>query len=414
MLNKIQNDLRQKIIFFSMGFMLVSLFLSRGMLSISLISFVIISLFHKHVGAQFRRFLSSPILWGMSLLYFLPLVSGLWSADKESWLNIMRIKAPLFFLPLAFAMPLNFSNKDWERLAFIFLLLVTGASFWSMWQYVIDMEGIHKGYLHAKVIRTPLDDDHIRFSWIVSMAILLACWQFILKRKTESKIILCFLIIMIAWLTIYLHILAARTGLLCFYAMLLISAGWFLIKRSKPILSMMIVVLVIVLPFVSYFIFPTFQNRIKYIIYDASYFRNSSYLPGSVDGSRYFSIKAGIDILKQNPVIGVGFGDIRKETNAWYAARVPQMLEKDKLIPSSEWLLYGDGCGWLGMLIFTFVMLIPFFIRNHCAQIVWLLLNVSATLTFIFDVGLEVQYGVFLYCFIVLWMWKWLQLLKTF
>jgi O-antigen ligase len=89
------------------------------------------------------------------------------------------------------------------------------------------------------------------------------------------------------------------------------------------------------------------------------------------------------------------------------------MLGKDKLIPSSEWLMYGDGCGWLGMMIFTFVMLIPFFIRNHCAKIVWLLLNVSATLTFIFDVGLEVQYGVFLYSFIILWWWKWLQSVKT-
>ena len=413
MWNKIQNDWRQKIIFFSMSFMLVSLFLSRGMLSISLILFVIISFFHKHVGAQLRRFLSSPILWGMSLLFLLPFVSGLWSLDKVSWMEVLRIKAPLFFLPLAFAMPLNFSDENWERLAFVFLLLVTAATFWSMWQYVTNMKAIHQGYLHAKVIRTPLDDDHIRFSWMVSIGILLAGWQLILKRRTRSKIILCVLIIMIVWLTIYLHILAARTGLLCFYAMLLFSAGWFLVKKSKPLLSILIIVLVILLPVVSYFIFPTFQNRIKYFLYDASYFRQSSYLPGSNDGSRFFSIKAGIHILKENQVFGVGFGDIKKETNDWYAANIPQMLEKDKLNPSSEWLMYGDGCGWLGMLIFTFVMLIPFFIRNHCAKIVWLLLNVSATLTIIFDVGLEVQYGVFLYSFIVLWWWKWLQSQKT-
>ena len=36
------------------------------------------------------------------------------------------------------------------------------------------------------------------------------------------------------------------------------------------------------------------------------------------------------------------------------------------------------------------------------------MLNVTIAVSFLFDIALEVQFGVFLYSFIVLWWWKWL------
>jgi O-antigen ligase len=411
--NNIQNDWRDQIIFFSMVFMIISLFLPRSFLSISLALFIIISFLHKGQLKQLQHFLSSPLLSGMTLLFFLPLVSGIWSQDKQEWMDVLRIKLPLLLLPIAFAGPINFSNKEWERLAFIFLIVVTIGTFWSISQYFMDMNRIHEGYLKSKMIRTPLDDDHIRFSWLVSVSIILGGWIFLLNRKTYSKFYFSLFLILETWLVIYLHILAARTGIFCFYAMLLLLAGWFLFKRSKLRAGIGIIILIVVLPMASWFIFPTFQNRIKYVLYDASYIRKSTYLPGSNDGRRYFSIKAGLNILSVNPVIGVGFGDIPDEMNTWYGDNIPQMLEKDRLYPSSEWLVYGVGCGIIGVIIFSAVMLIPFFTRNNRNQILWLLLNVSVLLTLLFDIGLEVQYGVFLYSFIVLWWWKWLQSQKT-
>jgi hypothetical protein len=34
-------------------------------------------------------------------------------------------------------------------------------------------------------------------------------------------------------------------------------------------------------------------------------------------------------------------------------------------------------------------------------------LNIIAAFSFLFDIGLEVQFGVFIYSFLVLWLWKW-------
>jgi hypothetical protein len=102
----------------------------------------------------------------------------------------------------------------------------------------------------------------------------------------------------------------------------------------------------------------------------------------------------------------VGFGDIGAETRNWYDANYPGIWEKQKIYPSSEWLMYGAGCGIPGICVFTLVVLIPFFQRGK--WITWFLLNISAAVAFTTDIALEVQFGVFAWSFTVLWWWKWM------
>jgi hypothetical protein len=46
---------------------------------------------------------------------------------------------------------------------------------------------------------------------------------------------------------------------------------------------------------------PTFQNRIKYFMYDHSFIRSGAYLPGGNDGNRVLSYRAGWHLLKTQP-----------------------------------------------------------------------------------------------------------------
>lgn len=117
--------------------------------------------------------------------------------------------------------------------------------------------------------------------------------------------------------------------------------------------------------------------------------------------------------MNDHAVTGVGFGDISREVTAWYDTNYPQMQQADKILPGNEWLIYGAGCGITGLLIFTFVMLVPFFIRVKNNPLAtrwpWWLLNCLVAVGFLFDIGLEVQFGVFIYSFIVLLCWKWFR-----
>ncbi len=304
-------------------------------------------------------------------------------------------------MPVAFAGSWQLSERQGKWIGHFFLFLIWAGTCYSLFHYIQNASALHEGYLKAKTILTPLDNDHVRFSWLVAAGFLLCLHLF--QDQKKYKILFALLAL---WLAVYLHVLAARTGLFSLYIILFFSLLRFLFQKRKRIHSLIIGLAFIVLPLLSWFVLPTFQNRINYFIYDFRHVRNEVYLPGANDGNRFISIKAGWDLLKDNP-LGIGTGDVREASLRWYDANIPGMLPTDKIYPSSEWLIHGLIAGWPGIILFTMIMLVPFFIKNIRHRFFWNLLNIIIAFSFIFDPGLKVQYGVFIYSFVVLWWWKW-------
>jgi O-antigen ligase len=396
---------RQQLIFLSILLMIVALFTSRALLSVGTILFLLFTCVHSGFRQQIMLFLRNPFLVFLTLLFIIPFLSWFWSQDKEMWGRFARVKLPLLLLPLAFAGNWRLSAKQWKQAGLAFILLAVAGSCWSLWQYFQNTGAIHEGYLRAKVIPTPLGNDHVRYSLLVCIALMTSILLFKQLPQKKWKITLGVTSI---FFIIYLHVLSARTGLIAFYIFLVLAAVYLLFRERKNKWSLVLLAIMILLPFAAWYLLPTFQNRIRYIIYDFSYIKTATYLPGANDGNRILSIKAGWDILKNNPW-GVGSGDVVPETWAWYERNIPGMLETDKFFPSSEWLMYGGTAGWIGVILFTTVMLLPFFQKNISEPFFWFSLNTITVFSFLFDIGLEVQYGVFIYGFIILWWWKWLK-----
>jgi hypothetical protein len=191
------------------------------------------------------------------------------------------------------------------------------------------------------------------------------------------------------------------------YIFLLLTAFYGLFKLRKPKWVVTLALLIVAMPVTAWFLFPTFQNRIRYNLYDLSNVRENKYVQGSNDGNRILSLKAGWSVLQQHP-FGVG-GDVVHKTYEWYDQNVPQMAEKEKLFPSSEPLMYAGFAGWIGLALYSVVILLPFLQRVQKRNyFFWFSLNLVMAFSLLFDIGLEAQFGVFTYAFIILWYWKWL------
>src|SRR5688572_15298547 len=349
MLNKLQNEWRIPIIFMLLASMLTAAFISRAFLSVTVITFVLFSFFHRDFKKQIKNYISSPFLTGLSILFLLPLITGLWSENSDQWLKIMRIKLPLLFIPLALAAPFGFSSMHWQRLQLLFIALTVITSLWCIAHYAVDIKAINEAYLRAKTMTTPLENDHVRYSWMVSIAILLSawmCWQ----RRNKKDILFWILAGTITGLIIFLHLLAARTGLLSFYVMLVTAITWWIFSQRQKKYVLLALALLFILPVSAYMLMPSFRNKIAYFRYEYAYFKKAAYLPGSNDAMRVISIHAGWNVMNAHPPIGVGYGDIRDEVKKEYAKHYPEMIEADKILPSNEWLMYGSGCGWTGLL----------------------------------------------------------------
>ncbi len=400
--NRGNKDWRTDAVFGGLLLMTMAAFVSRGALSVSIILFACFTLLHKNFFPQVKTFFKTPFLLSLSVLFFIPFVSGLWSNDTERWSDVVRLKLPLLFLPLAVAGRWQLSAKQWRIVALLFLFCVLAGCGWGLQEYVQNAAQIQEGYLRAKTIRTPFEDDHVRFSWVVSVAVIicLRLWQEAAKKMQKVSLLL-----LTVFFIVFLHILAARTGLLSLYLFLFIYAAWWLMKRRNRHRSVLLLCLLILLPFVAYFSLPTFKARLRYNLYDLSFVRKAEYLPGSSDGARMASLRAGWHVLKEN-FLGVGAGDVMHEADKWYAANLPQVLPSDKFYPCSEWLVHGAFAGWPGGLLLTAIMLLPFFVKRVKHRVYWIGFHATAAASFLFDIGLEVQYGVFLYAVLACCWWK--------
>ena len=188
----------------SLVLLFAGLLLSRVLVSFASVLIVVPFLF------QYRK--ADNIYWVAPAFIFLPvLISGLWSDDTMLWWNSLSIKIPLLTMMLGLA-TVQFSLQRWQQLVWILLLLVSLGCCWSLFQYSTE---IRDAYLKAKTLPTPADNDHIRFSWLVVTTVILGLRCVLLEKKRPVRYILMVIII---FLVMYLHILAAKTGLVCLYA----------------------------------------------------------------------------------------------------------------------------------------------------------------------------------------------------
>src|SRR5258706_3189870 len=166
------NEWRIRAIFAAIIIMLIGLFVSRAVLSISIILFVATTAIHRDILSQLVVCLKSPLLIGISFLFFIPFISGLWSINWQTCFNISIIKLPFVLLPLAFAGTWQLEEKHWKLIAGCFLTLVFISCCWILLQYFQNIDVINRSYLKPKTLPTPLGNDHLRFSQLLAVTCL--------------------------------------------------------------------------------------------------------------------------------------------------------------------------------------------------------------------------------------------------
>jgi O-antigen ligase len=406
MLKLFYNRYSYAIALICIGAMFTGLLISRAVLSTALIFFVVNG---AAAGKEkIKTIFNDRLYFSMLLLFIVPLITGLWSSDMKNWWQATEVKLPIVLLPIGFTALATIKKEHYEWLSRIFILLMLCGTAWSMWRYISNSDLIEEAYLRAKVIPTPFDRNHIYFSFTLAVAVLLLYKLFLQTINSSWKIIY---ILIAAWFAVYLHILAAKTGLLFFYltaAVIIIRIVFqnILHKRgSYKIPALVILFLLIASPFAAYKFSPTFKNRIDYIRYDYSYYSQGKYIEGLSDGNRVLSAKAGLSVFTNNIFTGVGFGDLKQKTNEWYDTHYPQMKEYERMLPGSEWLLYACAGGVAAAIIFISALLLLFFYKPLTRDISWWIFITICSLFFLYEVSLEGQFGVFVFVFF-LWWWR--------
>ena len=292
--------------------------------------------------------LQQPDWWILSVPFLLVLFGAFYSDDSWYWLSRLRIKLPFVLFPMAFFLIPAISKTCyyWVHLALLVVLALSTLPL--VWQLTTEFQQILLRLQQGQPLDTP-GSSHIRYSLLMALASLsgLLLWhQKFFERSTwQSKLVLALSL----WLYLSLHLLAVRSGVAAFYLtalVLLLKRVWFM-GWSWSRASLLIILLL--LPAMAYHTIPTFKHRINYMVEDIGNYQMKKWNAYS-DAERLLSIKAGIEIGKVHPWIGVGPGDLREAMRLYFY----QHFDKDTFIlPHNQLVTVYAGSGLVGLVAFT-------------------------------------------------------------
>jgi O-antigen ligase len=395
------NDWKNKWILVCALTLITGLYVSAAMMSIGMIATALL-LFTPGALPQIASNLKSQplyiLLFGIFAFY---LVSGLYSENLHYWGERVQIKLPYLLLPLSFA-ALSLTRKTLYTILYILFITVLIGAIGCLINFAMNYEAIVESYLRAKVMPTPFNIGHIRFS-LMSVFSAFIGWilykdQFVFKWKWERYLLLGGAL----FLVIFLHILSVRSGLLAFYA----AAGVYLLLeawRSKNFKQLIVgVVFLGIISGAMYFLSPTLRNKAKYMNKDVNRFKEGGNVNHYSDGNRLLSWQLGWRVGNENPLIGAGIGDVLDEITKIYVAEYPEIEERNRLIPHSQFVYIFAGCGWLGLLWFVTTCFYPYADGRLRNAALFIIFNTIMVTSFISESTLEIQLGVALHLFFLL------------
>lgn len=375
---------------------------ARSLLSVGMILLLVVSFHPRYLKYCWHRFRHSGFALASLGFFVVYLISGLWSEDKSNWLAVVQIKLPFLFFPFAmFSLPLR--NYQWLKIMISGLLLfLLGGMVYGFYYLITD-----PFYTTVFHMPSPMESDYIRFTIVIVLSMMFVVF-FLRKSKLLllSKLSVAMLVLWLAIAVSYIHIQAAKSGLVAF---VIFSVAFILDYgiRNRKIVRMLIYLALLAAGEYAFSKLPSVSMQINNFAYEqkvletkdtAGTNRSSSFVP------RVNSYKVAEEVIKANLITGVGAGDMKREMDKVYSARFPGLLLPARILPHNEFLCSFLAVG-IPLTILTLVLMVLFPLfekrnRNIYFLTTWVILFFGLMI----EPMLEVQYGIFVFLFFIhLW-----------
>jgi len=354
------------------------------------------ALYHRQI-AQRKHW---PELLSFVLIYLVHAVTGLLQVGLHNELlqQDLLLELPFVLLPVAFLL-----LPDWQaqHKRLLWLLLIgccLVAAIGATINFALHATEITQLYLQSKVM--PTEPDHIRFSLLVSMAVLMGVvllhsrklvpW---LRIATGSAVLLLFL---------FQHLLAVRSGIVTMYAAGLMWLGWLGWQLGQWKSAILGGIFTIGVGISCLLLFPTLQNKIINTRTDTEQFNSVQAANNFSVTARVYSYQVAWTIVREHPLLGVSKVKLQQAMAEQYSYRFPEIEPERYVLPHNQFIYNLAAYGVIGLLLFTLGFYYPLLAaireRNITALIMYLIVSIS----FIVEYTLESNIGVIVGLFFIL------------
>ncbi len=261
---------------------------------------------------------------------FMHLIGLLWTEDFDRGYSIIAKQWKLLLLPVL----LTIVKKDhikYYLYAFIIAMMMTVSISYLVW---FEM-------LHFKNV-SPADPtifmDRISYNIFLCVAIYMTIQFYLLKKHYLFLFIIVFM-------TLNMFMTQGRAGHVAFFVMIPMVLFQYFNKNIKK--SLIAFVLVPLIFIGAYKMSPSFKERMNLTWNSMRQVHDNS---NSSIGQRLNFLLNSLEIIKKNPVIGVGTGDFTIEYSRINELKSPQVVTTDN--PHNQYVLVLAQFGLVGFIIF--------------------------------------------------------------
>lgn len=249
---------------------------------------------------KFKQILSSKLMIASIIFYALHVFGMIWTEDFLWGLHILhKMWYFLLFFPILF----NIVQKKYIKhylTAFLLAITITEITSYLIWFEIIEP------FKNATVKNPTPFMSHVSYNPILAFAIYIVVYQIFFNKKL-TNIEFFFYSFFGVCMIINMFITGGRAGQVAFFVMIAILVFQFFDKqRIKSLVLILIMIPSIFLT--AYHTSDLFKTRVDLGITDVKYNRMS----GDVSLRINFA-KNSFDVIKQNPIIGIGTGDFPGE-----------------------------------------------------------------------------------------------------
>jgi len=375
---------RNHVFLFGISIMLFGLLYSRAMISIGVMVIGLNGIIHPNYKLLIQKLFKQPLLQLWMLVWFIHLLSGFNSENTQIWLAKVMMKLPFLLLPFA---TLSIDHKKLKghwlaNILLCFTVLLCISTWPSCLELIYNFEEVLFKYSQGKVLPTPIN--HIRYSILIAFMCLV---QFYYYSKSRQLINL----ILSAYLFVFIHLLAVRSGLFCLYGAMVFLLFWYSIEHKKWRLLLLGTFSLALIGTIVIKTVPTLNQKVNYMLWDIEQRNNKMHQANYSDSKRLISYELGFKVWKENFFWGTGIGDLKAQMQDKYLTDYPSFEVENMLMPHNQFMRYAAAFGVLGGLAFIFISIYPFFLRRVSYLIV--LFNVIMILSFLIEGTLENQIG---------------------
>lgn len=284
----------------------------------------------------------SKVLIAVLAFYILHIIGLLWTEDMSWGMHILRKEWILLLLPIM----MSFVKKEHIRYYITAFLLAISLS--ELLSYLVWFELIPP-ILKATVYNPTVFIHHTSYNPFLAFAIYLTGYFILFDKTLRSSQKLLFVIFFVT-MSINMFITGGRAGQVGYLIILTILLFQFFNTNFFKTFFITVVLLSGIL-FTAYLSSQVFHDRINLIVSDIKEFKTNK---NTSVGLRINYAINTLEIIRENPLIGVGTGDFKNSYIEVNMKNTPSALVADH--PHNMYLLEMAQFGILGLISLLFIL----------------------------------------------------------